>query len=605
VSTSDPKPPEGPPPPSDDASTPTAVPAAVDEAADVVAANPKPAMLGEVLPPKLPETPEGKPFETSGSIDVAISGPNASGSIEIAVSGPTLPKPDEPSASGSINIALSNPRLPDGVPVEEASALDSAPVSSGRITSMSVAATGPTETRSKRITEAAKDTLDKGVTRIGSGIEHFGEGVSKLAERSKKVPIVGSGAAMLGEGISSVGESLTELPRAVRTRRGRLLVRSLLVGFLLVFSWIAIIVVLQVRGTDAPDFRPEAEHILLELSKGSAAIDQVYEQASPRFQEMVRKERFVDDMTDLTATVGKFKEITAINETLVTSGPTGRIGRVSLTVEFEKGRTRASVSLHWDQGQWKLFGVGVEVPPEVKVTQAQREERVQACKDSMDSKRCEVHVAANHILEQLRDGQGDKVWDEASPIFQKQEAKGRFLQIQIEHAAVLGDYRRIIAVTEAKVIGGTSATFDVLTEYARSNVRAIFGFVRLSKTEPWKLRSLKIVLPMPRAEELARGSAVGPPVIPPTGAGSGSGSATGSARPPVIKKPPTGSARPPIRAGSGSGSTGSGSANGSGSAANSGSATGSNSGSGSGSATGPGSGSSAPAGSTIGSGSGS
>jgi len=519
----------------------------------------------------------GAPLEVSSDQAVKVASPGTtSGSIDISVSSPKLP---EAGASGSIDVVVSGPTLPvvakppeDGAPIVEASAIDSAPVSSGRVTSMTVAATGPTEaTRSKRISGMSR-TLDKGVVRIGSGLETIGEGVSKLGEASKKVPLVGSSVSALGEGITSVGESLTDLPRVARTRRGRLLVRSVIVGLLLVFAWIAIIVLLQVRGTDSPDFRPHAERILRELSSGSAAIEQIYEQASPRFHEMVRKDRFVDDMTDLHATVGKFREITSINESLVTRGPTGRIGRVSLGAEYEKGRTRASVSLHWYEGEWKLFGVGVEVPPELKITLAEREERVAACKDPMDSKRCDVHVAANRILEQLRDGHADVVWDNASDVFQKQEQKSRFIKLQAEHQNVLGEYRRIIAVTEAKVIGGTRGSYDVLVEYAKANVRAMFGFIRASKAEPWALRSLKVVLPMPRIDDLERAANVGqqPVTSPANGSGSGSanGSGSGSANGSGSGRPATGSGTRPVRprpppvknAGSAAGSSSSGSA---------------------------------------------
>jgi hypothetical protein len=75
--------------------------------------------------------------------------------------------------------------------------------------------------------------------------------------------------------------------------------------------------------------------------------------------------------------------------------------------------------------------------------------------------------------------------------------------LQAEHTATLGEYRRIIAVTEAKLYASrTTATFDVLTEYARSQgVRATFGFYRRSTQHPWLLRSLKVVLPMPRVDE--------------------------------------------------------------------------------------------------------
>jgi hypothetical protein len=245
---------------------------------------------------------------------------------------------------------------------------------------------------------------------------------------------------------------------------------------------------------------------------------------------------------------------------------------VSLTVAYERGKTKASVSLHQHEGQWKLLGIGVEVPPEVQITQRQREERVKACKDPMDPKKCDLHVAANRILEQLRDGQAAQVWQAASPIFQKQEEKTRWVQIQGGNQAQLGEFRRIIAVTDQRVFRSGNALFDVLLEYTRSQgVRAIFGFTRASKADPWKLLSLKIVVPMPRADEgeppkpLGESPTGNPPLPeeppPDVGAGTaGSGGAKPAAPPPPrpparkIVKP-----RPPAT-GSGSG-TGTGSAN--------------------------------------------
>ena len=156
------------------------------------------------------------------------------------------------------------------------------------------------------------------------------------------------------------------LPAATKTRRGRLLLRSVVVGFVLVATWIAVIVGLQLHGNDVPDFRPTAEKILVEIGKGSASIGEVYEKASPRFQEMVRKERFIDEMTDLNTTLGKFIEVTAINDTLVTSGPAGRVGRVSITASYANGICKGSISFHWDQGQWKLLGIGIELPPDAQ-----------------------------------------------------------------------------------------------------------------------------------------------------------------------------------------------------------------------------------------------
>lgn len=441
--------------------------------------------------------------------------PDDSGSVDV---------PTSAEASGSIDVELSG-KLPasDGTPTTVGD-FDSQPIASGKVR---VAVAGEQTNPTKRLRTAARDAVDASVEKLGSSLSTIGEGVSKVGEASKKVPLVGAGVAKLGEGISHVGESLHQLPRAAKTRRGRLLVRSLFVGFVLVASWITVIVALQLHGNETPDFRPIAEQLLIDLSKNQTSVEAVYDSSSPRFQEMVRKEKFVDDMADLSATVGKFREITAINDSLVTSGPTGRIGRVSLTVAYDKATCKASVSLHEDKGVWKLLGIGVDLPKELEITQAQREERVQACKDAM-SKSCDLYVAANRILELLRDGHAEQVWDEASGVFQKQEERGRFITLQEEHRVLLGPYVRILKVTEAKVIGnvtgGNNATFEVITEYARSSgVAVTFGFYRGSRTKPWKLRSFKVVLPMPRAGDLGAEAGSG-------SAGSGSGKPTKPAK---------------------------------------------------------------------------
>jgi len=98
--------------------------------------------------------------------------------------------------------------------------------------------------------------------------------------------------------------------------------------------------------------------------------------------------------------------------------------------------------------------------------------------------------------------QAGEVWDAASPVFKTSESRIQFATIQEEHRDALGAYKRILRVTEAKVIGGTSATFDTVTEFERaSGVRTVFGFERASRSTPWMLRSFKLVLPMPRADE--------------------------------------------------------------------------------------------------------
>lgn len=424
--------------------------------------------------------------------DDANRDPQGSGSVEVSVSDNSLRMP----ASGSVEVAVSDPSLP--IPQTRAD-LDSAPISSGKV--HAVASEEP-QSGAHRAREALSAAASGGVELLGDGIAMLGEGVSKLGDFTNKVPLLGASVGKLGEGLTKAGESVHALPAATKTRRGRLLVRSVIVGFVLVAAWISVIVGLQLHGNDVPDFRPSAEAILAQIGKGSASIGEVYEKSSPRFQEMVRKERFIDEMTDLNTTLGKFSEVTAINDTLVTSGPAGRVGRVSITASYARGICKGSISFHWDQGRWKLLGIGIELPPDLRVTQAQREQRVAACKDPGDRKTCDVRDAAESILEKLWDGKAGEVWDAASPVFKTSESRIQFATIQEQHRDALGAYKRILRVTEAKVIGGTSATFDTVTEFERSSgVRTVFGFERASKTTPWQLRSFKLVLPMPRADE--------------------------------------------------------------------------------------------------------
>ncbi|HEX4452244.1 MAG TPA: hypothetical protein VH143_15310 [Kofleriaceae bacterium] len=391
---------------------------------------------------------------------------------------------------------MSDPTKPDEAPEPIADA-KSAPISSGRVIAT------PADIKSGPVRAAISAAVSGGVEVLGASIGAVGEGVSKLGDVAKKLPLVGSNIGKLGEAVTRAGESIGALPTMAKTRRGAILVRSVVVGFVLIAAWIAAIVAVQVHADETVDFRPGAEKILAQLSRGSAAIEQVYEHASPRFQEMVREERFVDDMTDLAATVGTFREVTAINDTLVTSGPGGRVGRVSITAAYANGVCRGSISFHLDQGVWKLLGVGLELPPDLKITQKQREQRVAACKDNGNRRTCDVRDRAETILEQLRAGNAGDVWTDATPVFQQQESRDRFIELQQEYAIVLGSYKRVLRVTEARTgIGGTSATFDCVVEFERaSGVRTIFGFERAAKTTPWQLTSFKLVVPMPRVDD--------------------------------------------------------------------------------------------------------
>ncbi len=471
---------------------------------DIPDASTRPATSADEPLPELPAS-EDAPAASSGSIDVALSTPgmpaSASGSVDIAVSSDAIPR----AAAGS----GSKPHADDSQPIFASTGVVKAVTANE--------GTGPAR-RAKRVTSSVQDALSGGVEKLGQGIGIVGEAVEKVGDLTKKVPLVGASVGKLGEGLSKAGESIHALPQVAKTRRGRLLVRSVIVGFLLVFSWIAVIVWFQLRAHDTPDFRPAAEEILVAISKGRPSIAELYERASPRFQELVKKEQFIDNMMDLNATNGRFREITAINETLVTTGPTGKVGRVGLTAAYEKGISKGSISFHWDKGRWKLLGLGIEVPEDLEITQAERQKRIAACLDdkghdvSDQRNKCDVRDAAETILEDIRDGKAGQVWDNANAIFKQQETRARFIQLHEEARAVLGNYKRVLTVTDARAIGGVSASFDIVCEFERaSGVRVDFDFTRHDKYDRWQLARLKITLPMPRPEELQPDGSAAPP----------------------------------------------------------------------------------------------
>jgi hypothetical protein len=175
------------------------------------------------------------------------------------------------------------------------------------------------------------------------------------------------------------------------------------------------------------------------------------------------------------------------------------------------------------------------VPENLTISQAERQKRILACPDekghdvSDQRKLCPVRDAAESILEDIRDGKAGEVWDNANDIFKQQETRARFIQLHEEARAVLGNYKRVLTVTDARAIWGSdarapnsaSASFDIVCEFERaSGVRVDFDFTRKDKYDSWRLARLKITLPMPRPGETqpeASASPTGDAGVPATG----------------------------------------------------------------------------------------
>ena len=378
----------------------------------------------------------------------------------------------------------------------------------------------------KRAASRIEDVVGGGVARFGDGLESLGEGIGHLGDRVEKVPLLGQGVKDIGGGLADIGESLHNLPIVAKSPSGRALIASMLVGFALVFAWISAIVWFQLRGGVQPDFRPVAEKILIDLRDGKAAA--VYADCSPRMQETIREDRFIATINDMNNTLGKYVEIAAINETFVTSGPQGRIGRVSLTVEFANARTRGSVSFQKIDKKWKLLGISMEVPKDLPISTNQKE---------LYTLPRELVPLGTEVLKLSSQSADDEIWQRATESFRQRVSRDAFIAVQQTRRETLGKFLRVLVVQDKLALStdSLSATFVALCQFERANASATIGFDRKRIDTPWQMSSLKIVLPVVRPDETRPGSSAKPDAN--TGSGSGSGSGTGSAQLPTPPAP--------------------------------------------------------------------
>jgi hypothetical protein len=401
-----------------------------------------------------------------------------------------------PADDGSVDVSMSDSRLvrvapdqPEGQPGVQAAPEEK----SSRL-----------KRTSQFAVEKVEDVVSSGVGKVGVGFGVLGDGLSKLGARVDKLPGVhqtklGTGVVELGHGIAELGASLTELPKVARTRRGRVLVRSLIVGFLLVFAWVAVIIYFQVRGGEKPDLRPRAEELMLQLRDSTDGYRALFDASSPRFQEVTDLQAFAHLMDDMKRTLGRFKEIAAVNDTIVTRGPGGVIARVDLMLDFERGRARGTISLHRDAGVWKFLGIGIELPEHLVAKETSPEARAERVKAPAG-----VRTRVEELLDQLAKPEPGAVWDASAPLFQASVSRADFERIEAERRGILGAYRRVLDETPtekprgATSPGGTSAWFTALVEYERAIVTSTFGFLK-DEDNRWRLTSYVVVMPMPRA----------------------------------------------------------------------------------------------------------
>jgi hypothetical protein len=277
----------------------------------------------------------------------------------------------------------------------------------------------------------------------------------------------------------------TTAPR-VRGRRRRLALALVI----LVLGSVAVAGVAFLSGEYRQEraFQREAERVLVQLSDGSA--EDVYENASPRFQQTLIVDKFVDLVARMRATLGRFVRVTDVIDVEPAVGVAGMTARVVLELEFERGTTIGALSFHRAaDGAWRLLGFGVETPATLQPKAAALE--VQAQRQGAPP---EVIALVHSMLQGVREGRISEVHDAASPVFKGTVSIEGFQAMLQSHHAQLGNFVRVLGVvSSARNPDRDRARVQAILEYERGKTTGTFEFIQVDGD--WRLLNFKIPIP--------------------------------------------------------------------------------------------------------------
>lgn len=290
-----------------------------------------------------------------------------------------------------------------------------------------------------------------------------------------------------------------------RTRRIRIVLQGVIVAFVLVFTWIGVLIGLQLISSKPYRFRAEVTQVMEMIRDGRKTQGDLYDSASPRFQDMIVKPRFLDLCARINQTLGAFKKVESTHDPVVTDGPDGKTGNVTVTLEFrdlqdKKVVATGSFSFHFLDGEWRLLGLYIEIPEEIHDA-GWGPELIKARGEAS----AEVLERITKILQRASDGDGAALYDETSEGFKRSIEKQRFLEILARQKESLGDFVKVVYITH---------TWQN-QEQNRANVVAVLEYDKarnpehphIVKTEgrlefikegtTWRILKYKVVLPEP------------------------------------------------------------------------------------------------------------
>lgn len=278
----------------------------------------------------------------------------------------------------------------------------------------------------------------------------------------------------------------TTTARRVRGRRRRLALA--LVILVLGSAAVAGVAFLSGEYRQERAFKREAERVLAQLSDGSA--EDVYEQASPRLQQTLIVDRFLEQVARMRATLGRFVRVADVIDVEPAVGVAGMTARVVLELDFERGTTIGALSFHRARdGAWRLLGFGVEIPVALQPRAAALEAQAQR-----QGAPPEVIALVHSVLQGVREGRISEVHDAASPVFKGTVSIQAFQTMLQSHRAQLGNFVRVLGVvSSARSPDLDRARVQAILEYEKGKTTGTFEFIQVDGD--WRLLNFKIVIP--------------------------------------------------------------------------------------------------------------
>ena len=235
-------------------------------------------------------------------------------------------------------------------------------------------------------------------------------------------------------------------------------------------------------------FKKRAEAVMELLRDGKA--QQVYDEASSRFQQTLLIDKFVDLVDRMNGTLGPFVRAGEVTDIDRAASVAGMIAGIQLELQFDSGETMGKLSFHrGPDGVWRLLGLSVEIPPELEKKASaleSQEERVRAPK--------EVETLVQTILQDVREGRADQVHEGASPVFKGSVTLEEFKGVLQSHRAELGNFVRVLGIiSSAQSPDRDRARVQAVLEYERGKTTGTFEFMRLDAA--WRLLGFKVVIP--------------------------------------------------------------------------------------------------------------